>query len=52
MDNDHDLLIRIDEKVDRIDTGFNNHLSHHWKATAILLAATLGLITALIISLV
>ena len=36
MDNDHDLIVRIDERVktvynkmDSFETMFTNHLSHH-----------------------
>ena len=50
--DDHDRLIRIDERTDRIETNLDNHLAHHWKATVVLLTATLGLIAALIIALV
>lgn len=43
-DSDHDLLIRIDERVQKIDKCLSNHLRHHWAITMALLAAVLGLI--------
>ena len=43
--NDHDWLIRIDERVQKLDRCFSNHLYHHWTITIALLVAVLGLIT-------
>lgn len=42
--NDHDLLIRIDERVTKLDRCMTNHLAHHWGVT---LAAVGALLTAL-----
>ena len=42
--SDHDLLIRIDERVRKLDRCMSNHLRHHWVVTA---AALTALLTAL-----
>ena len=42
--NDHDLLIRIDERTKKIDTCLSNHLRHHWAFTMAILVALLGLV--------
>lgn len=39
---DHDLLVRIDERVDNNTTMMRNHLHHHWAVTLSLLVATLS----------
>lgn len=39
--NDHDLLIRLDERTMKIDTCMRNHLRHH-------AAVAIGLVLALI----
>jgi len=31
--SDHDLLIRIDERVLKLDRAMTNHLTHHWAVT-------------------
>ena len=41
--SDHDLLIRIDERVEKLDRCMSNHLKHHW---AITLAAVGALFAA------
>lgn len=45
---DHDLLIRMNEKLDELKLQFNNHLSHHFRynimAWGIALAALIGLL--------
>ncbi len=46
--NDHDLLIRIDERTKKIDTCLGNHLRHHWTITLVLLVSILGLVTKII----
>lgn len=51
-DSDSKLLIRIDERLKAIERGFSNHLKHHFLVTMTLLAALLGLITALIFALI
>lgn len=50
--NDHDLLVRMDVKLNTLCKGFENHLKHHWTVNIALLTATLGLIGALIIALI
>ena len=44
MSTDHDLLMRIDERLKAIEKSLSNHLKHHWAITMALLAAVLGLI--------
>ena len=39
---DHDLLVRIDERVNHNEGMMSNHLKHHWAVTLALLAATLS----------
>jgi hypothetical protein len=41
VESDHDILIRMDEKLDGLNTGFTNHLNHHWTITVIALSAAL-----------
>ena len=45
--NDHDILIRIDEKVDELKIQLSNHLAYHHKYTlavwGIILASMVGL---------
>ncbi len=47
--NDHDLLIRIDERIKKIDTCLSNHLRHHWAITLVLLVSILGLVTKILL---
>ena len=49
--NDHDLLIRIDERTEHLEEGFNNHLHSHFKINIMAWAAALAAISALIIAL-
>ena len=49
---DHDLLIRIDERVDKIGHDLSNHLKHHWVLTISLTGALLSTLAALLVSLV
>ena len=49
--SDHDLLTELNVKVDRIESGFSNHLKHHWIITMVLLTSLLGLIGSLILAL-
>lgn len=42
--NDHDLLIRIDERVIKIDKCLSNHLKHDWAVKMALLVVILGLL--------
>ena len=41
---EHDLLIRIDERLIKVDVCLNNHLRHHWAITVVLLTVVLGLV--------
>lgn len=40
--SDHDLLIRIDERIGTVETLLGNHLVHRDKREMIFLAVTLG----------
>jgi hypothetical protein len=44
IDTDHDLLVRIDERLKKVDTCLSNHLKHHFMITMVLLATVLGLV--------
>jgi len=47
--NDHDLLVEINVKLNRLITDHENHLHHHWSGTLGLLTITfMAIITALI----
>ena len=39
--SDRELLIRVDERVNRLDHCMNNHLRHHWAVELTLVAALL-----------
>ena len=39
---DHDLLIRIDERVKKLDRCLVDHLKHHWAVTLCALAAVIS----------
>lgn len=41
-ESDHDLLIRIDGMVKKIDGCLRNHLRHHWAVTMAILVAFLA----------
>ena len=49
---DHDLLIRIDERVSKLDRCMTNHLKHHWVVTAAALTALLTARATIVASLV
>lgn len=49
---DHDLLIRIDERVQKLDRCMSNHLKHHWVVTAAALTALLTALATIVGSLV
>ena len=49
---DHDLLIRMDEKLDALKVSFDNHLRHHARYTYLLLGITISAVISLIIALV
>lgn len=47
--NDHDLLIRIDERTMKIDKCLTDHLKHHWVIFTISVTLIGGLIVSLFI---
>lgn len=49
--NDHDLLVRIDERVKKLDTCMSNHLKHHWAVTLMVAAAAVGAVGSVVIAL-
>ncbi|HUS46152.1 MAG TPA: hypothetical protein VM219_09015 [Phycisphaerae bacterium] len=49
---DHDLLIRIDERVAKLDRCMSNHLSHHWAVTLAALGAMLTAMISIVIAIV
>jgi len=48
---DHDLLIRIDERVTKLDRCMTNHLRHHWAVTLLALGAVVSAVLSLLIQL-
>lgn len=48
--NDHDLLVRIDERVEKLDDCLRNHLSKHWAISLAVIGATLMGLAALLIN--
>jgi len=38
--SDHDLLIKLNEKIIHIETMMKNHLAHHWAVTVALIGIT------------
>ena len=49
--NDHDLLVRIDERVARIDRCLTAHLNRHWAASLAAAGAFLTAVLSLAIAL-
>jgi hypothetical protein len=49
--NDHDLLIRIDERVAKLDRSMTNHLAHHWAVTLALVGSVLTALASLAVAL-
>jgi len=49
--NDHDLLIRIDAKLEELRIQFANHLRHHFLFTMALITALFSLTIALVLAL-
>ena len=43
-----ELLIRVDERTETLETQFSNHIKHHWAVTIPVLAIALGLLIALL----
>jgi len=48
---DHDLLIRIDERVAKLDRCMAEHLSRHWGVTLALVGAVLTALASLAVAL-
>ena len=48
---DHDLLVRIDERVAKLDRCMTNHLAHHWAVTVALVGAVLAALASLAVAL-
>ena len=46
--NDHDLLVRIDERVTKIDRCLSNHLAHHWALTLAIATALVGAVVTML----
>ena len=46
--NDHDLLVRIDERLSSLQIHFTNHIRHHWLLTVPLIMTVVGLVIALL----
>ncbi len=51
-DSDHDLLIRIDTKLDGLNEQFTNHLKHHFMYTLMALGTAISAVIAVIIALI
>ena len=45
---DHDLLLRIDERLRGLSTHFSNHIRHHWMLTIPLIMVVAGLVVTLL----
>ena len=50
--SDHDLLIRLDVRTEKIEKWCTNHTEHHFRYTLMAWATTLGLLVALVLALV
>ena len=50
--SDHDLLIRVDERTDRMEIWMTNHDAHHFKYSVMAWGIALTAIIALVIALV
>ncbi len=46
--SDHDILIRLDERIILLSKQFSNHLLHHWAIVIPLCLAVVGLIIRLL----
>ena len=51
-DNDHDILIRVDTKLDGLATQFSNHLKHHFLFGLAALTTAVTAVVALILALI
>ena len=45
---DHELLVRIDERVNKIDRCLSNHLAHHWALTLAVGTALVGAVVTIL----
>ena len=50
MSEDHDLLIRIDERTQKLAQCMTNHLAHHWAMTVGAWVAAASAIALLIVT--
>lgn len=50
--NDHDLLVRIDERVLGLENDMRNHLRHHWVVSVSVLVAVLTAAGSMLVALV
>ena len=50
--SDHDLLIKVDTKLDGLIDQFDNHLVHHFRYSLMAWAIALGAIVTLAIGLI
>ena len=48
---DHDLLIRIDERVAKLDRSMTDHLARHWMMTLALVGTVLTALASLAVAL-
>lgn len=48
--SDHDLLIRIDEQVKKLDRCMTNHLKHHWAVTLAAITAMLSAVLTAVLA--
>lgn len=46
--SDHDLLVRLDERVEKLDHCLSNHLKHHWAITIAIVAALVGTLSKIL----
>ena len=50
--NDHDLLVRIDERTKTFEQQMTNHLAHHFRYTILAWSVSIGAIISLILIIV
>ena len=51
-DTDHDILIRVETKLEEIKIDFENHLVHHFRYSIMAWGVALGAIVTLAIALI
>jgi len=52
VQSDHDLLVRIDERLKNVERWQRNHFAHHWAVTLSLIGITIGAIVTAILSII